>query len=128
MYVDECGNPDLESSDNPIHRYLSLTGVIINLDYVSSILFSQMESLKFKFFGSHPDEPIIFHRKELVNAKHPFEALRDNNIRNKFDAELLNYLKIWEYSVVTVCLDKQMLNKHIAFGDMSHIIIAWHFF
>jgi hypothetical protein len=108
MYVDECGNPDLESSDNPIHRYLSLTGVIINLDYVSSILFSQMESLKFKFFGSHPDEPIIFHRKELVNAKHPFEALRDNNIRNKFDAELLNYLKIWEYSVVTVCLDKQM--------------------
>lgn len=31
MYVDECGNPDLESSDNPIHRFLSLTGVIIEL-------------------------------------------------------------------------------------------------
>lgn len=67
MYIDEYGNPDLESSDNPIHRYLSLTGVIISLDYVSTILFSEMEKLKAEYFDSHPDEPIILHRKELVN-------------------------------------------------------------
>lgn len=107
MYVDECGNPDLESSDNPIHRFLSLTGVIINLEYVGSALYGQIESLKSKFFDSHPDEPIILHRKEIVNAKHPFEALRDKKIRKQFDVELLDSLKIWKYTVVTVCLDKQ---------------------
>lgn len=107
MYVDECGNPDLESSDNPIHRFLSLTGVIIDLAYVSSTLYGQIESLKSKYFGSHPDDPIILHRKEMVNAKHPFELLRDKKLRKQFDAELLNFLESWEYTVVTVCIDKQ---------------------
>ncbi len=107
MYVDECGNPDLESSDNPIHRFLSLTGVIISLDYVREVLNPQIESLKTKYFGSHPDDPVILHRKELVNAKYPFEVLRDKKIRMQFDVELLELLENWEYTVVTVCLDKK---------------------
>lgn len=97
MYVDEVGNPDLKSSDNPIHRFLSLTGVIINLDYVSQVLHPQMEELKTKYFNSHPDDPVIFHRKELVNAKSPFESLRNQEIKSKFDRELLLLLKNWEY-------------------------------
>ena len=28
MYVDEVGNSDLGSSDNPNHRFISLTGVV----------------------------------------------------------------------------------------------------
>jgi len=107
MYVDECGNPDLESSDNPIHRFLSLTGVIISLDYVREVLNPQIESLKTKYFGSHPDDPIILHRKEVLNAKYPFEALRDKKLRKQFDVELLDLLRTWEYTVVTVCLDKK---------------------
>ena len=106
MYVDECGNPDLKSSDNPIHRFLSLTGVIISLDYVREVLNPQIESLKTNYFGSHPDDPVILHRKELVNAKYPFEVLRDKKIRMQFDVELLELLENWEYTVVTVCLDK----------------------
>ena len=34
IYIDEVGNPDLKSSDNPNHRFLSLTGVILELGYV----------------------------------------------------------------------------------------------
>ena len=107
MYVDECGNPDLGSSDNPIHRYLSLTGVIIDLDYVRQTLFRQIESLKSKYFASHPDEPIVLHRKEIVNAKYPFEVLNEKKIRKQFDTELLDFLKAWDYTVITVCLDKK---------------------
>lgn len=107
MYVDECGNPDLESSDNPIHRFLSLTGVIMDLDYVASTVYHQIESLKSRYFDSHPDDPVILHRKEIVNAKAPFEVLKDENQREQFDTELLGFLKTWEYTVVTVCLDKQ---------------------
>jgi hypothetical protein len=107
MYIDEVGNPDLGSSDNPNHRFLSLTGVIIDLDFVSNTLHPEIEVLKVRYFGSHPDEPVILHRKELVNCKSPFRALKDPEFRAAFDKELLTLLANWEYTVITVCLDKK---------------------
>lgn len=107
IYIDEVGNPDLASSENPNHRFLSLTGVILELGYVEKAVFPQMETLKKTFFGSHPDDPIIFHRKEMVNAVPPFEILKDDTIKKRFDAELLSLMQIWEYKVITVCLDKK---------------------
>lgn len=107
LYVDEVGNSDLESSDNPNHRFLSLSGVILNLDHVATIVHPQMEALKVEFFGSHPDEPVIFHRKEMVNTKYPFEALADSSIQAAFDSRLLSCLAAWDYTVTTVCLDKK---------------------
>jgi hypothetical protein len=107
IYIDEVGNPDLDSSDNPIHRYLSLTGVIAELEYIQSAVHPQMEELKYRYFRSHPDNPVIFHRKEMVKYLYPFETLRDPSIRDAFDRELLNLLASWEYRVISVCLDKK---------------------
>jgi hypothetical protein len=107
IYIDEVGNPDLESSDNPNHRFLSLTGVILELGYVESVVHPQMEALKARFFRSHPDEPVIFHRKEMVNARPPFEGLLDDKIQKGFDQELLDLLDSWEYTIISVCLDKK---------------------
>ena len=107
LYVDEVGNPDLESSDNPNHRFLSLTGVILELGYVQDVVHPQVEALKAKYFHSHPDEPLIFHRKELLNAKPPFEALRDFEVRRQFDDELFVHLRKWDYVVISVCIDKK---------------------
>lgn len=107
IYIDEVGNPDLESSSNPNHRFLSLTGVVLELGYVQSVLHPQMAGLKEKYFHSHPDEPVIFHRKEMVNAKPPFTALKDPRVRDNFDGELLALLREWDYTVITVCLDKK---------------------
>ena len=77
MYVDEVGNADLKASSDPNHRYLSLTGVVFDLDYVDRVLAPEMEALKRRYFRAHVDEPLILHRKELVNKKYPFQALRD---------------------------------------------------
>lgn len=55
----------------------------------------------------HPDEPVIFHRKEIVNRKPPFDALKNDEIRARFDRELLGRLESWNYTVITVCLDKK---------------------
>ena len=107
MYIDEVGNSDLNSSDNPLHRFLSLTGIIIELNYVRDVLFPEMEALKSRYFDYHPDEPLIFHRKELVNAKFPFERLRNVKIKRKFDKDLLDSLERWKYIVITVCIDKK---------------------
>lgn len=107
IYVDEVGNPDMGSSDNPNHRFLSLTGVILELRYVEETLHPEMEELKRAFFESHPDEPVIFHRKELVNAKPPFESLRNATVRIAFDEQLLRLMSSWQYTVISVCLDKK---------------------
>lgn len=110
MYVDEVGNADLQSSSNPNHRFLSLTGVIVDLEHIRDAVHPQMEDLKTRYFTSHPDEPVIFHRKEMVNFRPPFEPLREESVRTRFDAEILGLLRQWQYTVITVCLDKR---KHL---------------
>jgi len=107
LYVDETGNSDIGSSDNPNHRFLSLTGVIVSLDHVKDVLHPDMEALKQRHFGAHPDEPIVLHRKELMNAKYPFQVLADQKRRSSFDDDLIDCLERWEYTVNTVCLDKK---------------------
>ena len=94
------------ASQNPNHRYLSLTGVILELGYVESTVFPAIEDLKKRYFHSHPDEPVILHRKELVNKKHPFENLRDPNIEQAFNRELLKLIKELDYVVITIVIDK----------------------
>ena len=46
IYIDEVGNNDLGSSDNPNHRYLSLTGLIFELDYAGKIVTPSVEKIK----------------------------------------------------------------------------------
>jgi hypothetical protein len=126
MYIDEVGNTDLDSSDDPNHRFLSLTGVILDLDYVESTLHPQMEELKAKYFGSHPDEPVILHRKEMLNARPPFQVLREPAIRQKFDHDLLNLMRAWDYTVITICLDKKKHKETYAVWryDSYHYCLA----
>jgi hypothetical protein len=107
MYVDEVGNSDLGSSNNPNHRYLSLTGVIMELSYVDQVVFPRLESLKKRYFGSHVDDPIILHRKELVNKRPPFERLQDEATCASFNSELLALLAELDYRVITVVIDKK---------------------
>jgi len=107
LYIDEVGNPDFGSCHDHNHRFLSLTGVILDIEYVQEMLHPQMEELKCHFFDHHPDEPLIFHRKEIVNAKPPFHALREIEIQTKFNSSFLDLLHSWHYTVLTVCIDKR---------------------
>jgi hypothetical protein len=73
---------------------------------VDSTIFPALEALKRNFFGSHPDDPIVLHRKELVNKKPPFEALQDSATEAAFNRELLTLFQTWDYVVLTVVIDK----------------------
>lgn len=106
LYVDEVGNPDMGASEDPNHRYLSLTGVILELGYVDAVVHPRVEDLKRRYFGSHADEPVVLHRKELVNQRPPFDALRDPAVRQCFDVELLHLLRDLDYVVLTTVIDK----------------------
>ncbi len=126
LYIDEVGNSDLESSDDPNHRFLSLTGVAIELAHVRNVVHPQMEAMKARYFGAHPDEPIIFHRKEMVNARGLFRSLQDRAVKEAFDAELLAALQAWEYTVISVCIDKRAHRERYAVWryDPYHYCLA----
>ncbi len=106
MYVDEVGHSTLKSLDHTDHRHLSLTGVIVGLDYAASTLSPAIEDLKRRYFGSHPDEPLILHRKDIVNANPPFEALKDIGTKATFDRHLLGLLRDLDYVVISAVIDK----------------------
>jgi hypothetical protein len=106
LYVDEVGNAGMHARMLPNERYLSLTGVIIRLDHVRDAVAPEMERLKERYFDSHPDDPLVLHRKELVNKRPPFAALRDPTIEVAFNCDLLQLLKDLDYTVVTVTIDK----------------------
>lgn len=118
LYIDEVGNSDLGSSNDPNHRYLSLTGIILEVDYDSTIVAPAIEELKSTYFGSNSSEPIILHRKELMNKNHPFESLRDPIIEKLFNKSLLDLLQNLDYAVITVIIDKQECNRRYH---------KWHF-
>lgn len=105
IYIDEVGNSDLKSSKDQNHRFLSLTGVIFELDYVKEVQ-QDIDSLKTKYFGSHPDEPVILHRKDIINHHYPFHALKDPEIEKSFSLELLNHFEKWEFTLISVLIDK----------------------
>jgi Protein of unknown function (DUF3800) len=107
VYIDETGNSDLESSENPNHRFLSLTGIIVSLRHIQNTLQPQLEALKGKYFNSHPDDPVLLHRKEMVNKKIPFACLLDPFKCAEFDDEFLALIESWRYTVISVCIDKR---------------------
>jgi len=107
IYIDEVGNHDLTHADDPNHRFLSLTGVILESSFALHVLQPEMEQIKRDFFQSDPDVPIIFHRKEMLNKRPPFQSLRDPVTAARFNAVLLTALARWQYRVITVVLDKK---------------------
>jgi hypothetical protein len=107
IYVDEVGNHDLTHADDPNQRFLLLTGVILESEYTLRVLQPEMDQLKRDFFQRDPDEPVILHRKELVNRRPPFQPLRDPETEQRFNNALLAALAHWDYQVITVVMDKK---------------------
>jgi hypothetical protein len=106
IYVDEVGNHDLKSADDPNERFLSLTGVIFESDYIRETVIPELNDLKLKIFETDPDEPVILHRKDIIKKRGPFRILRDEEKRKAFDERILEVLSRWDYHVVTVVIDK----------------------
>lgn len=106
IYIDEVGSSDLKATIDPANRYLSLTGVVVDLEYIKEVINPEMEGLKNQFFQQHPDEPIIFHRKELMNKKFPFQSLRNQETEIAFNTAFLECLARWQYKIITVVIDK----------------------
>jgi hypothetical protein len=110
LYVDEVGASGRRASSDPHGRYLSLTGIALELAHVESVFVPQLEQLKKSYFDGHPDDPVILHRSEIVKCAPPFEVLRDELVCRRFNQELLEHFERWSYTVFTVSVDKTAFN------------------
>jgi hypothetical protein len=90
IFIDEVGNHDLGSSDDPNHRHLGLTGVIMTLEYERTAFTNTLSELKQDIFGSRE---IILHRREVLDGRPPFDKLADPAVRERFDEKLLRLVK-----------------------------------
>lgn len=105
LYVDETGNSDMGATavDN---RYLSLTGLVFDLDRMKTQITPRVEQMKSDYFGSTTEHPVILHRKELIHRDLPFSILKDPSIAERFSSDLLEILLTTPFKVMTVVIDK----------------------
>lgn len=105
LHIDEVGNSDLRSSNNPNERYLSLTGVALKLSHVQKLT-EDIQQLKEEYFLPIDGRPVILHRKDILQKKPPFHTLKDTETEMNFNRQLLNLFEKFEYKVFTVVIDK----------------------
>ena len=70
-----------------------------------------------RFLPHHPDEPVVLHREDMLNARQAFKALRDPASRSRWDEELLELITKSKFSCVAVVIDKVELRN--AYGDSA---------
>jgi len=113
LYLDESGDHVFRDLDDPAHRFLCLLGCWFrNPDYLR--FHDALDALKAQFLPHHPDEPVVLHRDDMINARKAFKCLRDPAVRAAFDAHLMQAIGDAEFRVVAVVIDKQMLWQQYA--------------
>jgi len=104
MYVDENGHETLRGDlENDNNRFLCLTGVIMRLSE-HKILEQKLNDLKSQIFGK---TDIILHRREIISGKPPFEILKNDDMRNNFNSDILKIISDMQYRVISIVIDKK---------------------
>lgn len=111
MYIDESGNHALTS---PTERYLGLTGVICDRHVLATQFGAGIESLKSEFWPGQPEGAVILHRADIVHRRGHYGILNDRKVQDQFDCRLLALLDGWDYTVVSVVIDKHAHRENYA--------------
>lgn len=113
IYIDESGDHvfyEEETLSEPKHRYLALVGVIFSMrEYLA--FHEALEGLKQKHFPHNPDDPVVLHRKEIINRNGPFWRLRNEDVRTAFDRDLIGFLQVTDFSAIGIVIDKLELRR-----------------
>lgn len=108
LYVDEVGNHAIHENLGDNERYLTLFGVIVERSEMINVIQPDMRRIKLKFFQQDPDEPVIFHRKEITRFQGPFSLLySDSDKRQEFGNTMLEMYGKWRFYSIAVTIDKR---------------------
>lgn len=116
LYLDESGDHVFRETTEVAHRYLCLLGCWFrNPEYMK---FNEaLEALKLKYLPHHPDDPVVLHREDMINARRAFKRLRDEEYRTQFDSDLLKVIEEGDFRIVAVVIDKHELQR--SFGEVA---------
>lgn len=106
LYIDESGDHNYTDTDEPSKRYLGLVGIIFEFESYKEA-HKECEDLKQKHFSYDPDDPIIFHRRDILRKKGPFYVLQDPKKEKDFNKDLLDFLLKQEFTIIVVVIDKK---------------------
>lgn len=107
LYVDESGDHTYHALEDPAKRYLGLLGLFVETEVYRTRFQPALERLKQMHFPHSPDEPVILHRKELVNRDGPFWRLRDAERERQFNQDFLECIATQDYGLILVVIDKK---------------------
>jgi hypothetical protein len=110
LYLDESGDHVFRKIAEPAHRYLCLLGCWFrNPAYLE--FHKVLEEVKTHHLPNHPDDPVILHRNDMINARGAFKILRDDQKRAAFDQDLLEVIRGADFLVMAVVIDKAILRE-----------------
>ena len=125
IYIDESGDHILHDSPNPAPRYLGLTAIVIRKsDYNPSVPLG-LEALKRKHFPYDVDDPPILVRKQVIERKSHFGALRDAGLNTQWEEDLLAFLSELPGHVATVVFDKASLRGSVGKAVLEPYHRCW---
>lgn len=81
----------------------------MKIDHARDHLTPNMNWIKSKVFDHDPDEPIVFHRTDIVQRKKGFWRLKDDAVRDRFDRAIMRIVTGTDYRVITALIDKRWM-------------------
>ncbi|WP_438728386.1 DUF3800 domain-containing protein [Parasphingorhabdus sp. DH2-15] len=118
LYLDEVGTDGLTNLHKDRNRYLSLTGVAIEIAHARDELEPRFNQIKGAIFEHDPDSPIVFHRSDILGGKGPYARIRtDSEFRKRFDKAILEVFRAIDYTVITALIDKQWMLSQLHWKD-----------
>ncbi len=105
LYIDESGDHTCSKQLNK--RFLGLTGVIFEAENYVNMFDPVFRDFKSTHFPSHPDDPVILHREDIINKRGVFGRLDDKNNREAFNDGLIKLITQNDFWLITVVIDKK---------------------
>lgn len=107
MHVDESGNHHVTPEGlRGTCRYLGITGVVTESHTYRHRIQPALDLIRRRHFPCDPDEPLIFHRDDMVKKRGAFGVLRDDKRREQFDAAILDFFARQSFHLISVVIDK----------------------
>ncbi|MCH7806457.1 MAG: DUF3800 domain-containing protein [Proteobacteria bacterium] len=106
LYIDETGNSDEKTSNDPELRYLSLTGIVIKEQVYSNSIIPKFNALRSRYFTHSSARPIVLHRTDMSRKKGIYACLKDFETNASWESDFMHFLAQQEYHVITTTIDK----------------------
>jgi lysyl-tRNA synthetase, class I len=129
-YVSSRERYRLYFDEHLMQEYLSLTGLIVRRDIHDEQIAGQLKALKQSIFGG---TSVVLHRHEIEGRRGNFAVLHDDKLRNEFNLKFAEILKNIPATVLTVSVNKQILNQskwsfgpfHYALEQLLEQFVFW---